>query len=447
MEMNREPQASPDGFLRLNTRLKLALSEPAHSGLTARGRECQMFGERWKQILSAQGDEIALWHSDGCVSYHGLEKLARELPSQTCPHLGRYYQAQGDGLEIIVALLAGFLSGCPVHVVEKDRQRRVPVSAPPPGTALVKQTVGSSGLRRCQFFSFDQMAADVDRLHSALRLQECDVALAPLSVAHSFGLTTTVLQTLLHGLPTHWLPTAFPAGIAEALSKHQRAFLPGVPAMWKAWVLSGLNLSHVHLAVSAGSVLTLELESRVREAFDLKLHNLYGASECGAISYDATTGARFSSHDLGTLLPGVEAAVRDDGRLLVCSDAVGLGYDETLPNELFESAGHLTSDVIRITGHQLLFERCLGAGINVASRKLSPAEIAAKIRARVEVSAVRIHGSPSRDPERVQDVVCTLALPQEELTQEFKARACAALAPWEMPRRWLADPGLNAPSP
>lgn len=39
-----------------------------------------MFGERWQQILSTQGDEVALRHPHGCVSYRALEKLARELP-------------------------------------------------------------------------------------------------------------------------------------------------------------------------------------------------------------------------------------------------------------------------------------------------------------------------------------------------------------------------------
>lgn len=45
-------------------------------------------------------------------------------------------------------------------------------------------------------------------------------------------------------------------------------------------------------------------------------------------------------------------------------------------------------------------------------------------------------GVPSRDPERVQDIVCRIGLPATELTQSFKAAACAALAPWEVPRRW-----------
>ncbi|GEP44377.1 AMP-binding protein [Brevifollis gellanilyticus] len=398
-----------------------------------------MFGERWKQILSQKGGETALWHPEGALTFRELEDRARAQPPLLCPKLGEYHLAQGDGLDVMLALLAGFLTDKPVQVVEKDRQRRVPHSVPEEKAALIKQTVGSSGVRRCQFFSFDQIAADVHRLHAALGLGDHDVALAPLSVAHSFGLTTTVLQTLLHGVPTHWLPTPFPTGMIEALAQHERVFLPGVPAMWKAWLISGLELNHVSLAVSAGSSLSLELESRVKEVFGLKLHNLYGTSECGAISYDGSLDLRTSPQDLGDLLPDIKAHTDMEGRLRVISDAVGMGYDEELSGEVFSTPEHLTWDVIEVSDGRLVLDRCVGAGINVASRKLSPGEIAAKIREATGISPVTISGTPSRDPERVQDVECTIGVPKSELTHDFKARACAALAPWEVPRRWVAQ--------
>lgn len=395
-----------------------------------------MLADRWSQILAEKADQPALWHPEGVLTFQDLHDQAKKWSPQLCERLGPYFLAQGDGFSIIRALLAGMIQGLPVQVVEKDRQRRVPTALPAQPVALIKQTVGSSGVRRCQFFSATQVLADVDRLHLALGLHEQSVALAPLSVAHSFGLTTTVLQTLLHGLPTHWLPTPFPSGIAEALAMHKRVFLPGVPAMWRAWLLAGLNLGRVSLAVCAGSPLTLDLESRLRETCQLKLHNLYGTSECGAISYDAEDAPRSSAADIGCLLPGVQAQMGPEGRLSVTSDAVGLGYDATLPGELFHPPEHLTWDRVRLDGQRLYWESCLGSGINVASRKLSPAEIAAKISAATGIAAVTVLGVPSRDPERVQDIVCRIGLPATELTQSFKAAACAAIAPWEVPRRW-----------
>ncbi len=400
-----------------------------------------MFGERWQKILDAQGDDIALRHPGGVWSFHELEKQARTLEPDLCPVLGPYYLAQGDGPEIARALLAGFLSGLPVQVVEKDRSRRVPSCPAPAGTALIKQAVGASGSRRCQFFTLAQAAADADRLHAALGLGGIGTALAPLSVAHSFGLTTTLLPMLLHGLRVHWLPTPFPAGIAEALALHERVFLPGVPAMWKAWLLSGLGLERVALAVSAGSPLTLELESKVRRQFGLKLHNLYGTSETGAISYDAGQSPRTDARDLGRLLPGVRALCDEQGFLIVESDAVGLGYDAPLPGELFSASRHRTWDKARLEGDALFFESCAGPGINVASRKLSPDEIAAKIRRATGIADIAVHGAASRDPERVQDVVAVAGLPAGQITQAFKSAACAGLAAWEVPRHWRGKPG------
>lgn len=398
-----------------------------------------MFGERWQRILSAKGDDIALRHPGGTATFRELEAAARQLPAQLCPRLGTFYLAQGDAPQVVTALLAGFLTHRPVQVVEKDRTRRVPACRVPQGTALVKQTVGSSGRRRCQFFSFTQVAADVDRLHDALHLKDCDIAVAALSVTHSFGLTTTLLQTLLQGLPVHWLPTPFPTGLTEVLAMHERIFMPGVPAMWKAWLMAGLDLQHVKLAVSAGSVLTTGIENQVRDRMGLKLHNLYGTSECGAISYDSTETARPHSSGMGTLLPGVEAEIDAHGRLSVRSDAVGLGYDEILPGEVFSAGQHLTWDQVEMRDQSLLYHGCLGEGINVASRKLSPYEIAEKIRTATGVRHIRIYGTTSRDPERVQDVVACLDIPEEQLTHAFKAEACRALAPWEVPRQWRIE--------
>lgn len=397
-----------------------------------------MFGDRWKNILNQKGGQTALWHPGGALTFQELDQLARSLQPRHCPRLGAFFLAQGDGVKVTLALLAGFLTGLPVQVVEMDRQRRVPHSVPESPVSLIKQTVGSSGVRRCQFFTLAQIAADVDRLHQALELHHPEVALAPLSVAHSFGLTTTVLQTLFNGLPTHWLPTPFPAGINEALAQHQKVFLPGVPAMWKAWLIAALDLRQVCLAVTAGSPLTLSLEQQVRDTFGFKLHNLYGTSECGAISYDATLTPRGSAEDIGSLLPGLEIRQEQGGRLRVRSDAAGLGYDEVLPGDVLEASEHLTWDVITEDGGRLLFQTCLGNGINVASRKLSPTEIASRIREATGIHEVTVSGVPSRDPERTQDVVCAIKLPSEQLTQAFKSSACAALAPWEVPRKWVS---------
>jgi long-chain acyl-CoA synthetase len=198
---------------------------------------------------------------------------------------------QGDTPAILRSLLAGLFHGVPVQLVEKDRQRRVPAIPPPAGTALIKQTVGGSGLRRCQFFTLDQIAADVDRLHAALDLGARGVGVAAISCAHSFGLTMTVLQTLFNGVPTCFAPQPFAQPLMEAMKHHPRVFLPG-----RSGLVEGL--AHGRGAVWQRQPRDLRritahtgLERMALDKHGLKIHNLYGTSECGTVSWDDSDSA------------------------------------------------------------------------------------------------------------------------------------------------------------
>lgn len=395
-----------------------------------------MFGERWESIVAERGAQAALYLADGRgITFQELDAEARAVKPA-----GDHVLVQGDVPQILRSLLAGFLHGVPVQLVEKDRARRIPVRPPPAGTALIKQAVGGSGVRRCQFFTLAQIAADVDRLHAALDLGSHGVGVAAISCAHSFGLTMTVLQTLFNGVPTCVAPQPFAQPLMDAMKHHPRVFLPGVPALWKAWLMGAVSFGNVSLAISAGSPLTLALERMALEKHGLKIHNLYGASECGAVSWDDRTDLREDERDLGTLLPGVQAHTEPGGCLTIASSSVGLGYDELLPQERYGDGVFTTCDHISTHAGRLSFQQCVGAGINVAGRKLSPAEIAEKIMRAAQVERVSIHGARSRDPERCQDIVAELDLPQAEIDAEFKIKACSLLAPWEVPRKWIGRP-------
>lgn len=396
----------------------------------------QMFGERWDRIVAERGAQAALYLADGrATTFRELDAEARAAKPT-----GDYVLVQGEVPQILRLLLAGFLYGVPVQLVEKDRSRRIPASPPPAGTALIKQAVGGSGVRRCQFFTFDQIAADVDRLHAALDLGSRGTGVAAISCAHSFGLTTTVLQTLLNGVPTCYAPQPFAQPLTEAMKHHRRVFLPGVPALWKAWLRGDVCFDNISLAISAGSPLTLDLERMALEQHGLKIHNLYGTSECGAVSWDETLDLREDGRDIGAPLPGVQTQTDAGGRLVVTSSSVGLGYDDQLPQENYGAGVFTTSDLVEREGDRLRFERCTGAGINVAGRKLSPLEIAEKIMRASKLDQVTIYGAQSRDPERCQDIVAEVCLPQAEIDPAFKITACSLLAPWEVPRKWIGRP-------
>lgn len=406
-------------------------------GFSGRGIPDRMILERWQQVLKDGGDRPAVLWDGGWMSFSALNDAARTM--------GKGHGvlvARGDPPDSVVALLAGFLSGRPVQLVEKDREPREPACPVPEAACLIKQTVGGSGVRRCQFFDAAQVLADVDRLHAALDLANRGVTVAALSQAHSYGLTVGALQTLFHGVPMHWVATPFPSVVAGAIRAHERVFLAAVPAMWKAWLLGGLPMEKVALAVSAGSPLTLALEERARVRGGIKLHNLYGASECGAISFDDSEEPRTDEADLGKLLPGVEASVGDSGRLRIRSDAVGLGYDTLLSGEAFGDGCFWTADRILVREGKLIFNGSHGRGINVAGRKLSPGEIAEKMAAGAgcPVENIAVGARVSRDPERCEEVWVKIRTNHPAVDEAFKKTACRWLAPWEVPRVWTVEP-------
>jgi long-chain acyl-CoA synthetase len=392
----------------------------------------KMILERWQQVLARRGDDVALVEAGLSYRFAELDVLARACAAES----DGVYVGKGGALAVLLHVLAAAQREKVVQVVERDRPRRMPSGPMPQETFLIKQTVGASGLRRCQFFSEAQILADVDGLHAVMQLVECDWTVAALSPAHSYGLTVTLLQTLLHGLPMCFVAEPFHHAVAAALEGRKRVFLPGIPALWKTWLAAGMDLREVHLAVSAGSPLTLDLEQRMLEQTGKKLHNLYGCSEAGSIAYDDDAEPRASADRVGRLLPGVTAQVLAGGMLAVHGPAVGLGYDELLEGERFTQGDFLTADQAQLCGDTLHWQGCGGKGINVAGRKLAPEEIALKLRTSLGIEGVQVKGEPSRDPERCQQVVAYLDVPEAELTAELKQRACALLAPWELPRRW-----------
>lgn len=394
-----------------------------------------MLYPRWLEIARRHADRPAVIDGGNARTWtfaRLAERVATE-PAATGPVIAR-----SGSVEFFLAILRAWRDGQAVIPVERDAPEPRLHAAPPPATRLVKHTPGAAGIPRGIFFDDARVIADGDRIVAAMGLTPDRPNLAVVSLAHSYGFSNVVLPLLLHGVPVHLVPAPFPRVIAEACRGHAAVVLPAVPSMWRAWhrsgILPGLPVS---LAVSAGAPLALELERDVFAASGLKLHNFYGASECGGISFDATDRPRDSADDAGFPLPGVEVSVAPGGRLLVASDAVAMGYDETRDHDPLGDGRYLTHDLgwldeqgrVRLSG-------TTGGAINVAGRKVSPAKVEAALLATGLVKRVRVFGLPSPDPERVEEIAARVELTAGTTLDQLKQAAPARLANWEVPRHW-----------
>ncbi|MGB6220494.1 AMP-binding protein [Haloferula sp.] len=386
---------------------------------------------RWHKTLERFHDQPAIFDDGRVFTFADIATELAKLPPAVGP-----LAAHGSALQIALTTLQGWRDGQAVLPLEKAGHP--PLGPIPEGVAHLKLTPGNEGQPRTVRFTAGQIAADADRLVAAMGLTPDTPNLAAISLSHSYGYSSILLPMLLHGIPLQTVEVPFPAVVTAAWKAHPQIVVPAVPSMWRAWHRSGiLEGAPIKLAISAGAPLSLELETAVWESHQLKLHNFYGASECGGISYDATDTPRSHPDDLGEALPGVEVELDPSGRFMVRSSAVALGYDNSRREESLGEGRFLTPDHGHLDGHRLLLDARGHNTINVAGRKLGPGRIEAVLRATGLVERIRVFGIPSHDPERVDEVAALIDT--RSTIPELAKAVSGSLAGWEIPRHWISD--------
>lgn len=414
-----------------------ALASPESAGYA----EDVLF-ERWQQTLADRRDSPAV--TDAVTgrtrTFGDLQRALDEQPALARGALHAACVAEGI-VAFLVQTLRAWRDGAVLCPMEREAVQPPRVGPLPAGIAHLKQTSGSTGEPRCVAFRAAQLMADAANIQSTMGLEATSPNVAVVSVAHSYGFSSLVLPLLLQGHPILEVPDALPASLRAAFARGSALTLPAVPAMWRAWHLGGLlKGAPISLAISAGAPLTLELEEGVFAASGLKLHNFYGSSECGGIAYDRTAVPRTDAALAGTPMHGVSLSVNDDGRLVVRGANVGVGYldgdAETLDSERF-----VTSDLVEITEGRVLMRGRVSDAINIAGRKLNPAEVEAALLAYPGVTHAVVFGVPSGDAARCEDVVACVNLPGAESTPALLTEWLGERLPlWQVPRRiWFCD--------
>ncbi len=391
---------------------------------------------RWLEIVDRYASYPALYEGEQVLSFADLAAMLAVRPRATAPVIARSGSA-----DFLVEILLAWRDGQPVIPVECEAPEPILIQLPTAEICLVKHTPGASGIARGIFFTAAQMMADVDRIVAAMGLTPAVPNLSVISLAHSYGFSNVALPLLLHGVPIHLAATPFPRAIEEIFAKHPALVVPAVPSMWRAWHRAGiLKGAPISLGISAGAPLTLTLEREIFEASGLKVHNFYGASECGGISWDASGELRDSAADLGMPLPGVSVSTDATGRIKVHSSSVASCYEVPDEESALSDGGYLTRDLGHIDASGKLFlTGSVGGSINVAGRKVSPAKIEAVLLATSLVRSAKAYGVPSRDAERVQEISVEIQLSPGRTLDALKAAAAESLATWEQPRHWIQN--------
>jgi long-chain acyl-CoA synthetase len=311
--------------------------------------------------------------------------------------------------------------------------------------ALLKLTSGSTGIPKAARVTDSKLIADSEHIVTAMGIEPTDTQIAVIPLSHAYGASVVLVPLLIQGTAIVLRDSFVPHQVPADARAFRATTFPGVPFMFDYFVSNppaGGWPDPLHRLISAGARLLPETIRGFHDLFGIKIHSFYGASESGGISYDAS-GAVTGEETVGHPLPGVTITLLPDehtpagtGRVHVRSDGVADGYVGG-PSEEFCDGGFLTGDYgtfdaqgrLRLSGRVSTF-------INVAGKKVQPAEIEDVLRGMPGVREVRVVAAP--DPQRGEQVVACLTLEPRAAgrvnTLSVRRFCSSRLAPHKIPR-------------
>jgi len=406
-----------------------------------------MLYERWHKVVDENRNEVAMRDLASGRSWT-FSELRAEGEATLSDNHGIIFP-QGNSPEFVITVLRAWRAQAAVCPLETQQQRpNLPL--PPKSCSHLKVTPAGTGVGRVVAFTGEQLAADAENIVETMGLRPDWPNLGVISLAYSYGFSNLVLPLLLHGIPLFLAPSPLPVALRCAAHAHWNLTVAGVPALWHAWHKAGAILSNVRLAISAGAPLPLSLERQIFGEHGVKIHNFYGCTECGGISFDASTGPRAAESSVGKPLKNVKVEIGGDGFLRVRSGAVGETYwpvkEDALAPGMFR-----TGDFAEVNGGEVHLHGRADDHINVAGRKVLPAVIEEALLEHDAVDDCLVFGIPSGNADRVDLIVACVDANKDGVKEELKQFLLQKLPGWQVPREWwfvdsLARNGHGKPS-
>jgi long-chain acyl-CoA synthetase len=310
--------------------------------------------------------------------------------------------------------------------------------------ALLKLTSGSTGLPKAIVNTEEQLIADSRQIVAGMGIEGHDTQIAVIPLSHAYGVSVVLVPLVLQGTAMVLRDTFVPQRLPEDARASGATTFPGVPFMFEHFVAHPPEdgwPGRLTRLISAGARLEPATVRGFFERFGLKIHSFYGASESGGICYDADD--EIGGDTVGRPLPGVTLTFKSDDhaprgtdRVHVTSAGVASGYLGEA-DDGFCDGGFLSGDygLLDAEGRLKLRGRA-SAFINVAGRKVHPAEVEDVLRQMPGVTSV--HVLAAADPHRGEHVAVCMAVARDhrdEVTTLAVRQYCSSrLAPHKIPR-------------
>lgn len=312
-----------------------------------------------------------------------------------------------------------------------------------PARSQIFLTSGSTGTPTGVVRPSATVLADAHRIAAFMGYEQGAPGVISTLAFHCYGFAYGIAAPLLHGAPVrHVSSRSVPSQLARAVRGHSARTLVGLPFQFQllAGSAAPLDFGDLRMAVSSGAPLPPEAAGAITQRYDFALYNAYGSSETGALSAALSTGQQLPG-EVGAPFPGVTPrlvpvdGVSGGGELQLRTDALAAGYtgtDGLLPLD-FDGDWYRTGDLARIEDGGIRISGRLKNIINVAGKKVSPAEIERVLAGHPAVAEVQVVAAP--DDVRGQVPAARIVTRSALTVAELLAWCQPRLAPHQMPRQ------------
>ena len=304
--------------------------------------------------------------------------------------------------------------------------------------SLLKLTSGTTAAPRAIRFRSEQLLADCNQICDTMGISDVDLNFGVIPISHSYGFSNLLTPLIARGVPMVLSRDRMPRAVLVDLARTNATVFPGMPLFYQTFceMENFPALPKLRLCISAGAPLAAAVAQQFQEKFKMTIHSFYGASECGGICYDREASPVIEGL-VGQPMKGVDLEIIDpsavSSQVRVRSAAIGDGYFPESDEAKLGGGCFVPDDLLNKTEHGFRIVGRVSDLINVAGKKVNPAEVEAHLLRFSGVRHAVVFGRASalRSEEVAACVVTSLAVGEVELL-EFCRRE---LSGWQVPKR------------
>ncbi|HEY8835830.1 MAG TPA: class I adenylate-forming enzyme family protein [Chthoniobacterales bacterium] len=407
----------------------------------------------WEETLARKRDAAAIFDTRGEVlrTFGDIESRARNLEEKIGPAAGQVQPIDlgnhPDWPSWLLACLRRRVVALPLEGTITPQQRSAALQIctvreasewgerPP---VLLKLTSGTTAAPRAIRFRSGQLLADCIQICDTMGIGPNDRNFGVIPFSHSYGFSNLVTPLLVRGVPFVLSRDRMPQAMLDDLARTSATVFPGMPVFYQAFceMENPPPLPKLRLCISAGAPLPLEVARKFRGKFRRAIHSFYGSSECGGICYDRE--ARLEEPGfVGGPMDGTKLELLDPdapaSRIRIQSAAAGDGYFPEPDAEKLGGGFFAPDDLLSRSDDGFRIVGRVSDVINVAGKKVNPAEVEAELMRFDGVRAAVVFGRESvlRNEEVAACVAASAGVRETELLEFCRQR----LSGWQVPKR------------